>query len=444
MADPKINSVGQIFTEKFTSKSSVYDNGGRINGEPQFIKGAGLEFTSAESIEYDFSSYWTKPDAFSARFKIMPTVLGANRMLFQIGPSSNYIAGYITSDGRLSFQSFNGVQNAQKSTDPGLITANTKYEIVFAYDKNETLIDERIRIYVNGQRIDSGPGVIYQHDFEADYTPMLIANHPSVAGIGFRGYMNQVEFYDRALREDDVEDLFEKATYKIIDQSEAANLELRSSYVKDTRMQTTITGKADLTCKLGDGVLVDGFPEQLYPKGMKFDGANTYLQIFNNNVIQDLFDQGGAIKFIIRPRSDGEGGFGRVLDKGSWFFYTREQVGSQLKLAFTQTFTGTNGAWRTDLIESNNLYHVVMIYNSTDTNETPVLFINGQIAPLSAITNPSGTFISDTDLDLYVGDNVAHDRAYDGQVLGVTLYDDTLTETQVKWLYQKDINLINQ
>lgn len=262
------------------------------------------------------------------------------------------------------------------------------------------------------------------------------------------GTMYEFKIYDKALTADELDTFSYENSWVETDDSQALiTLPLRAAYNDGSDQVTENIGSLGGTVQLGDGSTSSTFPTQLSPKGMEFDGANTYLECGDEAALQNIFDTGASVSFVLKPFSSGEGGFGRVMDKGSssgWFVYTRDQAGHQLRIAFYRYFSGTDGEWRSPLVDVDRLHHVVISYDASDVANEPVLYLDGEVVAWASSTTPTGTADSDAGNSLLIADSQGHNRSLDGRLWDVRVFDTELTETQAKWLYQKDINLINQ
>jgi len=156
--------------------------------------------------------------------------------------------------------------------------------------------------------------------------------------------------------------------------------------------------------------------------GTDFDGSDDYVQVTDATTIQNIFDGGGWISCIIEPDSDGENSTGRLFDKDGaggtgWELQLFSESGGYSRLRFVQRFTGDDGIWDTSTasIPIGSRNHIVFIYDSSSTNNDPTLYLNGSEVSLDNST-PTGAAEDDTGNDLYVGNNSAGTRTFDGHI----------------------------
>ncbi len=173
--------------------------------------------------------------------------------------------------------------------------------------------------------------------------------------------------------------------------------------------------------------------------GLDFDGGDDTVDAGSDAALDEVFAGGATLTAWIRPRSWGEGNFGRIADKADnlgsnrngWAF---ELYGAQRALLFQYGFSGAIGNWYTpvDSITLGNWHHVAVVYdNSADTND-PLIYIDGVPQTLIELDTPSGTPSSDAAINLTLG-NYALDtsRTFDGVLDDIRLYDRTLSASEI-------------
>lgn len=75
------------------------------------------------------------------------------------------------------------------------------------------------------------------------------------------------------------------------------------------------------------------------------------------------------------------------------------------KLRWLAHFSTTNGVWNSTnaVFSANNLYHIAISYNGSDTANNPTFYINGVSIAVTRSTAPVGTYRNGTSTDLFVG-----------------------------------------
>jgi len=195
---------------------------------------------------------------------------------------------------------------------------------------------------------------------------------------------------------------------------------------------------ADQSGNGNDGEFVTGIRWAQSVKGRCLDlnGDAGSVEVANNVAIQDVFSGGGSCSVWFNPRGSGELGFSRLLDKNpGWQLYVREEVAGTLKVEMYQYQTGTAGAWKTDPIDLNVWHHIVVTYDNSDVANDPSIYVDGVLANITEVTAPTGTPVSDSTGDLYVGNNAADNRTADGRFIEAMLIDIELSPQQASQLY---------
>ena len=103
----------------------------------------------------------------------------------------------------------------------------------------------------------------------------------------------------------------------------------------------------------------------------QFDGVDDIVTVDDSTLMENIFDGGGTISAWIKPKSDGEGGKGRIVANVQVLFYLRPDSGGTscpLQLYYSFTGSGNTGTWTTGLdIKYGEWQHVAVIYNSDST-----------------------------------------------------------------------------
>ena len=142
----------------------------------------------------------------------------------------------------------------------------------------------------------------------------------------------------------------------------------------------------DATGNGNDGTLYNGTAwttsSRTGDAALQFDGADDYVNLGSDAIIDDVFAGGGTISAWINPAGWGENGYGRILDKtidtmGSdgWGLQLHGSTGA---IRFEHGFDGTRGAWEAPgTIALNTWTHVAIVYDNSLTANDPLIYVNG-------------------------------------------------------------------
>ncbi len=187
-------------------------------------------------------------------------------------------------------------------------------------------------------------------------------------------------------------------------------------------------GSSDITGNIGDG--------------QSFDGVDDRIDISSGAGIDNLFTGGATVSAWINPSSWGEGGFGRILDKGDTTSVNNGwalQVGSLGNLLiFDIGFSGNTGRWWSSInsISLNTWQLVTLVYDSASDANDPTIYVNGVPVGIIESDTPSGTANSDVSLDLAIGNRSGStDRTFQGMIDEVRLETGTRSADWIQAQY---------
>lgn len=173
------------------------------------------------------------------------------------------------------------------------------------------------------------------------------------------------------------------------------------------------------------------------PQAIDFDGVDTFVLCGSDPSIDDLTKK--TIRFWVKPRTAGETGFARIIEKTNgakgWLVFTQATE----ELVFRQYFDGAgDGVWSTD---SNALVYgvwsfVVITYDLSSVANNPLIYINGVSVTVNEDTTPVGTADSDAAGSLVIGNKADQSATFDGLIAEVMLYDRILPEREGLKLYK--------
>jgi hypothetical protein len=206
-------------------------------------------------------------------------------------------------------------------------------------------------------------------------------------------------------------------------------------YVKSIYDQTsniinatnTVTGEQPKLISNGS-LLLNGYNKP----GLQFDGSDDNL-VATHGTGNDFADK-FSIYSVIHPTGYGEGGFGRIVNKGSSVaqpaFYTSSNSSGQLGLTVGSTGYGSS------LLSTGATVYVSVHFD--ETADTYAFYKNGSSFGSSSAT----TDITATTESMYLGNNSAKTRTFDGiisEIIGWTTLssagDRALVDADVKGFY---------
>ena len=176
--------------------------------------------------------------------------------------------------------------------------------------------------------------------------------------------------------------------------------------------------------------------------GVQFGGSTGNVSCGSGSGIDNPFAGGGSASAWVMPFSDGEGNNGRIMSKTSsgsstgWWLYLSSESGGLCQLRFQIATTGTFGVWRTTSLEVpiRQFTQVGVVFNST-TMATPTLIVNGESVPVTVVTAPTGSYVSDASDDLMLGNYAGDDRTFAGQIYSAAIWLSGLTATHWEEVY---------
>lgn len=187
--------------------------------------------------------------------------------------------------------------------------------------------------------------------------------------------------------------------------------------------------------KEGNDGTIYGATWKRLPSGLwylDFDGINDTVVVSAATTFENIFDGGGTLAVWVKPRSDGESDAGKIIStyvagKG-WYLGIREQDAGLVKLRFWYEFSTVDGRWvTTNTVVKIGVWSLVLLtYNADSVDNDPTILVNGTSVALTEAQTPQGTRSSDAGQDLYIGDRVDSNAAYDGGIALPRLFSATL------------------
>jgi hypothetical protein len=207
-----------------------------------------------------------------------------------------------------------------------------------------------------------------------------------------------------------------------------------------TMSSLTMTGDID---NGGNYLLDDQTTTNMMSKGTvyKFDGVDDDVTVTASGEITNIFDGGGFVSAQIYPLSDGEGDNGRVASKVRWDVICTSDDGTNIKITFYQSFSGTAGTWSTAVAVPLGTKSILSIaYNADSVANDPVMYINGVSVAVTEEQTPVGTRATDASDNFFIGNNSAGSRTFDGEIGEVILGNFAPTAAEVKSLISGNLD----
>ena len=179
-----------------------------------------------------------------------------------------------------------------------------------------------------------------------------------------------------------------------------------------------------------------------------FDGTDDEVKVTTASAIENIFTNGGSIGAWIRPDTDGENNEGSILNKNQappfagngWFLRVDNESASTVKVTFSHAYNTTAGVWTTTgTIPTTTWSRVDVNFNSSMPNTPPVILINGSSVAVTTSTAPVGALGDDSVNDLLIGDVDDSDRAFDGGIDDVSLWNRERSLTEIAETYQFEL-----
>ena len=167
------------------------------------------------------------------------------------------------------------------------------------------------------------------------------------------------------------------------------------------------------------------------PQGHSLDGVDDLFTVPQKASINDLIEI--TIIAVIYPTGWGEGGYGRILDKGQRILMVNNTDTPLRNIQFQHSFSVSGASWATplDSIALNKWYVVAATYNNSNTTNVPSMYINGISQAVTESVAPVGTASADAANDLIVGNTAATTRSFAGIISLVLYFNRILTAPEI-------------
>jgi hypothetical protein len=175
---------------------------------------------------------------------------------------------------------------------------------------------------------------------------------------------------------------------------------------------------------------------------LNFNGTTARVDFGTlTTALEDLFAGGGTFVAWVRPETDGEGDFGRIVDTQQsttegWSTFFRDETGGSAQFGFQAGATTVANNWETTApIALNEWVMVAVTFDSNSVQTVPVMYVNGVSVAVSTVSAAGATYASDSGNDLYVGNRTDLARTFDGDIEIVALYTAVKSATEIEDIY---------
>lgn len=157
-------------------------------------------------------------------------------------------------------------------------------------------------------------------------------------------------------------------------------------------------------------------------RGQRLDGANGRI-IVSSPTIDNIFATGGTAEGWFFATGFGEGGFGRLWDKGhtnGWSMAINNgNATDTLAFVHGDSTGGGNGfgEWNgpASAVTLNAWHHAAVVYDKRSSANLPLMYVDGVALQNIDVFNPAGaTMDDDSGNQLMAGNRGAADRTFDG------------------------------
>jgi hypothetical protein len=196
-------------------------------------------------------------------------------------------------------------------------------------------------------------------------------------------------------------------------------------------------------------MMTNGYFPTWATNGVLFDGADDVVYGVSNAAMNNLWATGGTVTAWIYPLSMGEKGLqaGYVATKykdatNVWILNLTGQLNfptNVCRVSFAQSSSGGLGTWLTEATSYRLIFkawnHVAVTYSKSSVTNLPITYINGEAQTLTTVTQTSGTMVDDSAGPFILGNRAALDRAFDGQLDDLRLFNRILTAAEIMTIY---------
>jgi hypothetical protein len=294
--------------------------------------------------------------------------------------------------------------------------------VTTVYDNSTATGDARL--YYNGQLVDSSSGLAES------------VSHTNSAWIGrrkdhlrhsFKGDIDDVKLYNRALSESEIQSLYDSYKPKIsagsLNKGLILDMPLTLKYTKNETSGSEIM--TDKTPYSNDG---QNYGATISEEGADFDGVDDYLKISHEASLNTQEEITISSWFLTRTNSSGHM---NIIGKQYSTAWELNIVNNDLY--FNVNIGGNYYSYflrKDDIVTENTWNHALFTYNSNDG--VAKLYFNNVLVDSRNITGLLG--INNQDIEIgHRGSSLF----WNGKISNVRIYNRALSETEIKSLYDK-------
>ncbi len=403
--------------------TSTFYTLGKIGQAFRFSKNLSQYVTIPDNSSFDNTSTLS----FGGWFYLDSLVSFNTIICKRVGSSDNHsFCVFADSSGKLNID-IDGF--GDRFTSTATLSPKKWYQFMVVYDGN-LVSTERAKLYINGTL-----------DRSATETSSSVPNYTSTLRFGelqgnSAGYMggkiDDIRIYNRALSASEITQLYNQSAGDKINSTPKGipASGLNSGLVGWWTMDGKDVVNGVLQDKSGNGNtgnLVNIATSTFYTLGKigqagKFDGSDDVIVASS-----DLVGTGAdSICAWIKPSGWGEGGFGRLFDNSVMWFYL-VQTGQSLRFTSNQS-SGFYFDTTSSSIKLNQWQHVCAV---RDASGSGIVYINA----VSNNTGNTGTPAAGS--TSYIGNRAAGDRAFNGLIDDVRIYNRVLSASEITQLYNQ-------
>ncbi|MFZ3031807.1 MAG: LamG domain-containing protein [Candidatus Moraniibacteriota bacterium] len=359
----------------------------------------------------------------------------------RLGTASNN-AGYIVhlpgNTDQLTFEVSDGTDEYQLES-VSTFTATGWHHFTVVWDESGA---SQTNLYIDGvQESVTRTGTFTNVGSLANSVSVVIGMD-SNSSLHFDGKLDEIRLYSRALSGDEAAQLYRLATPTGADTS-------LKGYWSFNGQDVSGTTAYDRSGSGNVGTLTSG-PTKVRGKigqALSFDNTDDYVDLGSNASVDDLAVI--TVTAWVKPNSTGGGTLAKILNKatsasGGWEFGVCAHAswgcsGSDTRLRFYRWFSGAAGDWNSaaSSLQMGVWQHVAIVYDSGSSTNDPIFYIDGSVSATTEFSTPSGTASSDASQTLTIGNRPAADRAFDGVIDEVRLYNRALSAAEIAALYNQ-------